>query len=59
MLIPVLAELNVAGVKDENVTVIFGFGTHRAINPEEAAVILGEEVTKRVKTISHDATPPT
>jgi nickel-dependent lactate racemase len=30
MLPPVLAELNAAGVKDENVTVIFGCGTHRA-----------------------------
>ena len=36
MLLPVLAELNAAGVKDENVTVIFGCGTHRAVKPEEA-----------------------
>ncbi len=54
MLLPVLAELNVAGVKDENVTVIFGCGTHRAVKPEEAAVLLGEEAVKRVKAISHD-----
>ena len=37
MLLPVLAELNLAGVKDENITVIFGCGTHRAVKPEEAA----------------------
>jgi nickel-dependent lactate racemase len=54
MLLPVLAELNAAGVKDENVTVIFGCGTHRAVKPEEAAELLGEEVLKRIKTISHD-----
>jgi nickel-dependent lactate racemase len=54
MLLPVLAELNLAGVKDENVTVIFGCGTHRAVKPEEAAALLGEAVLKRVKTISHD-----
>ncbi len=54
MLLPVLAELNVAGVKDENVTVIFGCGTHRAVKPEEAASLLGEEVLKRVKTVSHN-----
>jgi len=54
MLLPVLAELNAAGVKDENVTVIFGCGTHRAVKPEEAARILGEEALKRVKTVSHD-----
>jgi nickel-dependent lactate racemase len=54
MLLPVLAELNAAGVKDENITVIFGCGTHRAVKPEEAAELLGAEVLKRVKTISHD-----
>jgi nickel-dependent lactate racemase len=54
MLLPVLAELNAAGVKDENVTVIFGCGTHRAVKPGEAKRILGEEILNRVKTISHD-----
>jgi len=54
MLLPVLAELNAAGVKDENVTVIFGCGTHRAVKPEEAAALLGAEVLNRVKTVSHD-----
>jgi len=53
MLLPVLAELNAAGVKDENVTVIFGCGTHRAVKPEEAMKILGEEALNRVKTVSH------
>jgi nickel-dependent lactate racemase len=51
---PVLAELNAAGLKDENVTVIFGCGTHRAVKPEEAAKIVGEEVLRRVKAMSHD-----
>jgi nickel-dependent lactate racemase len=50
----VLAELNAAGVKDENVTVIFGCGSHRAVTPEEAVRLLGEEVLKRVKTVSHN-----
>jgi len=54
MLLPVLAELNLAGVKDENVTVIFGCGTHRAVKPEEAMTLLGAELCKRVKTVSHD-----
>ena len=54
MLLPVLAELNAAGVKDENVTVIFGCGTHRAVKPEEARRLLGDEVLNRVKTVSHD-----
>lgn len=54
MLLPVLAELNAAGVSDENVTVIFGCGTHRAVKDEEARALLGEEALKRVKTVSHD-----
>ena len=54
MLPPVLAELNAAGVKDENVTVVFGCGTHRPVAPEEAAEIVGVEVLKRVKAVSHD-----
>jgi nickel-dependent lactate racemase len=56
MLLPVLAELNSAGVKDENITVIFGCGTHRAVTPKEATELLGEEALKRVKTISHCCT---
>ncbi len=56
MLLPVLAELNTAGVKDENITVIFGCGTHRAVKPEEAQELLGEEILKRVKTVSHCCT---
>ena len=50
----ILDELNMAGVKDENVTIIFGCGTHRAVTREEAARLLGEAVLNRVKTISHD-----
>ncbi len=58
MLLPILAELNSVGVKDENITVIFGCGTHRAVKSEEAKELVGEEVLKRVKVISHDAKAP-
>lgn len=54
MVPPLLDELNVAGVKEENVTVIFGCGTHRAVTREEAVRLLGEDVLNRVKVISHD-----
>jgi len=54
MVLPLLAELNAVGVKDENVTVIFGCGTHRAVKQGEAVALLGEEILKRVKVISHD-----
>jgi len=54
MLPPLLDELNAAGVKDDNITVVFGCGTHRAVKPEEAIKLLGEEVIDRLKTVSHD-----
>jgi len=54
MVPPLLDELNAAGVKDESITVIFGCGTHRAVTHEEALRLLGEDVIKRVKTVSHD-----
>jgi nickel-dependent lactate racemase len=54
MVPPLLDELNAAGVKDENITIIFGCGTHKAVTHEEAVQLLGEAVLKRVKAISHD-----
>lgn len=54
MVPPILDELNSAGAKDENVTVIFGCGTHRSVSHEEAVRLLGDAVLSRVKVISHD-----
>lgn len=58
MVLPLLNELNAAGVKDEDVTIIFACGTHRAVKQKEAAMLLGDEVLGRVKTISHDCRSP-
>ena len=54
MVPPILDELNMAGVKEENITVIFGCGTHKAVTHEEAVRLLGEDVLNRAKVISHD-----
>jgi lactate racemase len=54
MLPPLLEELHMAGVKDENMTIIFGCGTHRSVKPEEAKGILGEEIYDHVRSVSHD-----
>ena len=54
LVLSILDELNGAGIKDEQVTVIFGCGTHRAVTSEEAVRLLGEDVLNRVKAISHD-----
>jgi nickel-dependent lactate racemase len=54
MIPPLLDELNQAGVKDEDVTVIFGCGTHRPVNPEEKEKLIGKEALQRVKAVNHD-----
>ena len=54
MIPPLLDELNQAGVKDEDVTVIFGCGTHRPVTPEEKEKLIGKEALQRVKAINHD-----
>jgi nickel-dependent lactate racemase len=54
MIIPLLDELNKAGVKDEDVTVIFGCGSHRPVTPQEKEKLVGKEALERVRTISHD-----
>jgi len=54
MVLPLLDELAAAGVKNENVTIVFGCGAHVAVKREEAASLLGEDVFARVKSVSHD-----
>lgn len=52
---PLLEELYSAGVKDENILIIFATGSHRSTKPEEAERILGKEVAQRIKYISNDS----
>ncbi|MEM2263431.1 MAG: nickel-dependent lactate racemase [Candidatus Bathyarchaeia archaeon] len=54
MISGVLGELKRAGVRDENVTVIFGCGAPKAVASGEVGEFLGEDVLKRVKVIIHD-----
>ncbi|MCL2359505.1 nickel-dependent lactate racemase [Candidatus Bathycorpusculum sp.] len=53
MLLSVLCELNAAGVRDENITVIFGCETPLSSDAEEVSQRLGEAV-KRVRVVNHD-----
>lgn len=55
MVAPLLDQLAQLGARDEDITVVFGCGTHRAVTQEEAAELLGEELVSRVKTVSHDS----
>ncbi|RLI22007.1 nickel-dependent lactate racemase [Candidatus Bathyarchaeota archaeon] len=54
MVPPILEELNRAGVKDDDITIIFASGTHRAVTDQEAKMLLGEEVAKRIRYVSHN-----
>jgi len=54
MLPPLLNQLNKAGVKDENITIIFACGSHRPVTPEEMKSLIGEEILNRIKAVNHD-----
>jgi len=54
MVSSILDELNNAGVREEDVTIIFGCGAHGAVTDEEAVGLLGEDVLKRVRVVSHN-----
>ena len=51
---PVLDELNKAGIKDSDITIIIGCGSHRPATTEEMKTLLGEKTVQRVKITSHD-----
>jgi lactate racemase len=50
----VLDEMNAAGVKDEQVTVVIALGTHRFMTDAEIVEKFGGEVVKRVAIRNHD-----
>jgi len=50
---PILNELNKAGVNDQDITIIFGCGTHRPVTTDEMKTLIGEEILQRVKAVSH------
>jgi nickel-dependent lactate racemase len=55
MIPPILDELNAAGTKDENITIIFACGIHRPVTQDEALKLLGEAIINRVRTMNHDS----
>lgn len=55
ILVPVLvAMLNEAGIPDDDISIVFATGDHRRQTPEEHALILGADLTKRVALFDHD-----
>ncbi|MEM3585748.1 MAG: nickel-dependent lactate racemase, partial [Candidatus Jordarchaeaceae archaeon] len=51
---PVLEELKRAGISKNNVSVIFGCGTHRAVKEQEAKNLLGETIAEEIEWTSHN-----
>jgi nickel-dependent lactate racemase len=58
-IIPVLLdEMNAAGVRDSQITVVIALGTHRFMTPEEIQEKFGDEVVRRVAVRNHDYKNP-
>lgn len=59
LLVPaILRELEVAGVRDEDITLLCGIGMHRPSTPEEKVAKLGAEVVTRYRVIDNEPRNP-
>lgn len=58
LLPPVLRELEEAGIRDEDITLLCGVGMHRASTPEEKVVKLGADIVRRYRVIDHEPSDP-
>ncbi len=54
LLPPILEELKEAGIKNDQIMIVFGLGVHRKHTEEEKKRLVGEEVYNQVKCIDHD-----
>jgi nickel-dependent lactate racemase len=55
IVLPVLIEeLAEAGIKDEDITIVFGLGSHRRHTPQEMEYLVGEEVYHKIKCLDLD-----
>lgn len=54
LLPPILEELALGGIEDEDITVVFGLGAHRAHTPAEQRKLVGEAVYQRVRCVDSD-----
>lgn len=52
---PLLLELYKAGVKDEDITVVFALGSHRRHTEEEKRKLVGDEVYEKISCIDGDS----
>jgi nickel-dependent lactate racemase len=55
LLVPaLLAELHVAGVRDEDITLLCGTGLHRPSTPQEKVIKLGQSIVDRYRVLDHE-----
>ena len=54
IVLPILAELKKARVRDSEITIIVGGGIHRRTSAEEMKALFGEEILHRVRVVNHD-----
>jgi len=53
--LPILLEtLQEAGIREEDIFVVFTNGTHRPLSREEMTELVGEEIARRITLINHD-----
>lgn len=50
----IIEELNQAGIRDEDITLLCATGSHRKQSKEEHEVLIGENLAKRFEVIDHD-----
>jgi nickel-dependent lactate racemase len=55
---PMLAELEAAGVRDEDITLLCGIGLHRPSTPKEKVAKLGQAVVERYRVIDNEPLDP-
>jgi len=55
---PLLAELEAAGVRDRDITLLCGIGMHRPSTPEEKVAKLGQAVVDRYRVVDHEPQNP-
>jgi nickel-dependent lactate racemase len=51
---PLLAEMEAAGIRDEDITLLCGIGMHRPSIPEEKVAKLGQAVVDRYRVVDHE-----
>lgn len=54
LLPPILAEIEAAGVRRDDITLLNALGTHRPQTPEELKAMLGPEVVANYRCLQHD-----